>query len=71
MGFIQAFSACINCGVPFFYNPVKVPSVRVNGSREPICKGCVERANPIRVAKGLPEIVPLPDAYDACDESEL
>jgi len=71
VGVVQAYSACIGCRQPFFYNPVRVPSVTVNGSREPICRNCVERVNPTRVKNGLPPIVPLPGAYDAADESEL
>jgi hypothetical protein len=39
--------------------------------REPIYEGCVARVNPIRIANGLAPIVPLPDAYEPCDESEL
>lgn len=71
MGFALCTSPCVGCGRLFSYNPMRVPSLRWNGSREPICQACVDRANPVRVAKGLPPIVPLPDAYDACDESEL
>ncbi len=71
MGYIHAFSACIGCGQPFFYNPVKVPSLTVRGTREPICQTCVDRVNPRRIANGLPPIVPMPGAYDAADESEL
>lgn len=71
MGFALCTSPCIGCGRLFNYNPMRVPSLRVNGSREPVCQTCVDRANPVRIAKGLPPIVPLPDAYDACDESEL
>lgn len=68
---VQAFSACAGCRQVFFYNPVRVPSIRINGVREPICRACVERVNPRRIANGLAPIVPLPGAYDACDESEL
>lgn len=71
MGYAFCTSACIGCGRVFSYNPMRVPSVRVNGSREPICEGCVTRVNPVRIAKGLAPIVPFPDAYDPCDESEL
>jgi len=45
--------------------------VRVNGVREPICRDCVERVNPTRIAKGLEPIVPLPDAYDPIDERDI
>jgi hypothetical protein len=39
--------------------------------REPICRNCVERVNPQRIKNGLEPIVPLPDAYEPVDESEL
>jgi hypothetical protein len=71
MGFAICHSACFGCGRIFAYNPLRVPSVIVKGAREPICIDCVERANPLRRANGLPPIVPLPDAYDPVEESEL
>lgn len=71
MGVVLCTSACIGCGRIFSYNPMRVPSVTVKGSREPICEACVKRVNPMRIANGLPPIIPLPDAYEACDESEL
>ena len=64
-------SACIGCGRLFSYNPVRVPSIRINDNREPICLNCVERVNPQREANGLPVIVPAPDAYEPVDEAEL
>jgi hypothetical protein len=71
MSVVQAVSACAGCGQLFPYNPIKVPSITVRGTREPICLDCVERANPLRVENGLDPIVPLEGAYGACDESEL
>lgn len=71
MGFAFATSVCFGCGNVFNYNPMRVPSVRVEGVREPICATCVARANPLRIKNGLPPIVPLPDAYEPCDESEI
>jgi hypothetical protein len=71
MGYAFCISPCIGCGRVFNYNPMRVPSVTVNGSREPICQRCVDRVNPTRIANGLEPIVPLPDAYEACDEAEL
>jgi len=53
---------CIGCRRSFSFNPVRVPSVTINGQREPICRDCVIRANPMRRANGLPKILPLPDA---------
>jgi hypothetical protein len=70
---MSAYSACINCGVPFFYNPERVPSIRVDehgrpsptGRREPVCQTCMDAANARRVAAGLPPF-PIPaGAYDA------
>jgi hypothetical protein len=64
-------SACFVCGQIFSYNPMRVPSVRIDGVRQPICRACVERANPRRIASGLAPIDPLPDAYEPCAEEEL
>ena len=47
------------------FNPDRVPSITVNGSREPICLNCVEVANPKRIANGLEPIRPLPGANEA------
>ena len=71
MGYAIVYGPCVACKVPFGFNPNRVPSVRVNGEREPICRACVERANPLRVAKGLEPIRILPDAYEPCREEEL
>jgi len=71
VGVIHAFSACIGCGRQFFYNPIRVPSIVINGEREPICADCVARANPTRIANGLPPIVPMAGAYDAVEETEM
>ena len=71
MGYALAMGNCVLCRGLFSFNPMRVPSVRINGSKEPLCRDCVERANPLRVAHGLPPIVIMPDAYEACDEGEL
>jgi hypothetical protein len=65
MGYMFCTAACINCKRLFTFNPNTVPSVNVNGSRQPICRPCVEWANPQRVAKGLEPIRVLPGAYEA------
>lgn len=67
MGFMSALSACYGCRQVFSYNPERVPSIRVNGVREPICESCVEAANPERAKNGLPPIVVLPDAYTGAE----
>jgi hypothetical protein len=70
-GYVFAHSVCIGCGKPFSYNPHKVPSLRHNGVREPVCQTCVDIANPIRIKNGLEPIVPLPGAYDPMPEHDL
>lgn len=70
-GYVFCHSACFSCGKPFAYNPNKVPSIRINGAREPICQTCVDIANPIRIKNGLSVIVPHPDAYEPMPEAEL
>lgn len=72
MGYAIVFGPCIGCGETFGFNPLSVPSSSaVTGEREPICRACVERVNPMRVKNGLPPIEPLPDAYEPADENEL
>jgi len=73
MGYALATSSCFGCGQLFSFNPLRVPSITDprTGSKEPVCMTCVTRVNPLRVKNGLPPIVPFPDAYEACDESEL
>lgn len=64
MGYYFATGHCYGCGRLFTFNPGLVPSIRIEGSREPICGECVERANPMREANGLEPIRVLPGAYD-------
>jgi hypothetical protein len=71
MGFVSAMGTCIGCKRIFSFNPMRVPSITIDGTKEPICADCVERVNPMRIKNGLQPIVPFADAYDACDEGEL
>jgi hypothetical protein len=71
MGVVLAMGSCIGCKRMFSFNPIRVPSITIKGTRQPICAECVVRVNPMRAKNGLPLIVPSPDAYDACDENEL
>lgn len=71
-GFAVCIGTCICCGKTFSFNPVRVPSIRDSKNvRQPVCKTCVDRANPERVKKGLPEIKYSEDAYSSCSEEEL
>ena len=71
MGYALMIGTCISCRCAFGFNPNKVPSIRVNGMREPVCKECIEAANPKRKAAGLPEFTIHPDAYEPVEEGEL
>jgi len=53
------------------FNPHRVPSIRVEGERQPVCRECIEMANPIREKNGLPPIAIHPDAYEPLNEEEL
>lgn len=60
-GYMFVLGTCYGCGRSFTFNPERVPSIR----NEPICRYCVEVANPIRIQNGLNPIVILPGAYEA------
>lgn len=46
MGYVTLFCTCVNCGQLFAANPDLVPSVRVRGVKEPVCRPCMERYKP-------------------------
>ena len=71
MSYIYCTGYCIGCKRLFSFHPNRVPSIRIDGSREPICPACVERANVKRRENGLEPIVPLPGAYEPADEAEI
>jgi hypothetical protein len=71
MGYAFAMGPCLLCRRPFTFNPLTVPSFRVNGDREPICQSCIEAVNRKRVEAGVEPFTIAPDAYEPCDEGEL
>jgi len=72
MAYATVFSPCVNCGRLFGYNPHKVPSIIVNGEREPVCLPCIVAENRKRTASGQELLAdPHPDAYEPIHESEL
>jgi hypothetical protein len=71
MGYVMATGQCLLCSRPFMFNPVKVPSFRVNGVKQPMCSLCMEQVNLKRKLMNVEEFVIPPDAYEACDEDEL
>ena len=52
MSYALCYSPCFICKKVFGYNPKKVPSIRVNGIREPLCRNCLNMANQLRVKAG-------------------
>ena len=71
MGYCFVMGDCYACRKTIIFNPNHVPSVRINGNREPICQSCVKKANVLRGQQNLPQIQILPDAYKPCNEEEL
>jgi len=66
MGFMIVYGDCYVCKKLFTFSAERVPSIRdVNGTRHPVCRNCIERANRLRVEKGLDPLPILPDAYGA------
>jgi hypothetical protein len=71
-GYVLAWSACIGCRRVFGYNPHHVPSSSaVTGSREPLCRSCMERINAKRATMGLEAFAIHPEAYEPLPEEEL
>lgn len=66
-----AMGECYGCKRIISFHPHRVPSLTVQGVRQPICRNCIERANPRRIANGLEPIRPLPGAYEPCEDNEL
>lgn len=72
MGYVSVMGECFGCKRLFSFSPTKVPSIVVDGEREPVCQACVDRANAVRgPVYGLPPIEVLPGAYEPDDESEV
>lgn len=60
-----AMGPCVCCKAMFSFNPERVPSITVNGQREPVCRGCMETANEIRVQRGDKPHPIMAGAYEA------
>lgn len=70
-GYVVVVGTCYSCSKTFSFNPVRVPSIPVQGVKEPVCKECVDKVNPIRITNGLEPITYSSDAYTYCKEEEL
>lgn len=67
-GAFLAVAPCYACGLLFSFDPDRVPSLVVDGRREPLCMDCVARANELRRESGEALIYPLPGAYGPAEE---
>ena len=63
-GYMFVIGECFGCKRVFTFNADHVPSIPINGTREPVCADCIARANPKRIENGLDPIVPHPMAYE-------
>lgn len=71
-GYVFCMGACIACGRPFAFNPHRVPSTSaVTGSREPVCRSCMDWINRKRRELGLEPFQIEADAYEPMAEAEL
>lgn len=71
MGYVLCIAACIGCGSVFSFNPMNVPSLTVEGVRQPVCRTCFERRQAHRQTNDLPVETLLPGAYDPAPASSI
>lgn len=43
MAYMMLMATCCNCKQSMTCNPDLVPSLRINGVKEPLCRACAER----------------------------
>ena len=61
MGYMLLIATCCNCKGTFTCNPDLVPSLKINGVKEPLCRPCTERWEVIHNQTGTIK----PGAYEA------
>jgi len=64
MAWMQVIGECVICGIMFSFNVHHVPSVVVDGVREPVCRDCMNRANAILESQGREPHWIHPEAYE-------
>lgn len=62
--FVMVLGSCAVCGQIFSFSPSKVPSIRINRKREPICRICIEMVNRVRAAGGVEPFLVLEGTYE-------
>ena len=53
MAFAMLIAQCAACEALIMCNPELVPSIRVNGVREPLCESCVRRWEAVHKKKAV------------------
>lgn len=61
--YVLCFGHCAQCGSSFGFNLEHVPSVPIDGVRQPICRDCIDEANARWAAAGEETFQVHPDAY--------
>jgi hypothetical protein len=65
MGYMFATGPCHACKRMINFSPSFVPSIRdERGVKQPVCRACIEAANPKRIENGLEPITIHPQAYE-------
>lgn len=60
-----ATGTCFTCGAMFAFNPHRVPSYTPpGGTREPICRDCMDKMNKLRTDAGMKPFEILEGAYE-------
>jgi hypothetical protein len=70
-GFVMVVGTCCACNKPCSFNPHFVPSIPVEGIKQPVCQDCIINGNRERVKLGLKPHFVHPQAYEPLPESEL
>jgi hypothetical protein len=72
LGYAIVTGSCFMCKRLMSFNPLTVPSTSATGTREPVCRACVENViNPIRVARGEEPVKIAADAYEPIPAERL
>jgi hypothetical protein len=64
MAWMQVIGNCWGCDILFTFNANHVPSMVVDGIREPLCRDCMTRLNAKLVDIGRDPVWIHPDAYE-------
>jgi hypothetical protein len=68
MGYAIMIGQCCACQRVVEFNPHAVPSLRINGVKQPLCLNCANRWNELHPENARPI---REDAYKWIDENEL